>query len=112
MWIQPGGHIDPGDPDPVAAARREIAEETGLGELDRIGSDLLDVDVHGYPARPGGDPAHEHFDLRFGFVARSPRLDRNQEVRDARWVAPAQLAGLGVDESVLRPAGKLFGPLS
>jgi len=30
QWRLPGGGIDPGDPDPAAAARRELAEETGL----------------------------------------------------------------------------------
>ena len=29
-WLQPGGHLEPGDPDIAAAARREVREETGL----------------------------------------------------------------------------------
>lgn len=29
-WRLPGGGIDPGDPDPLTAARRELAEETGV----------------------------------------------------------------------------------
>lgn len=30
QWRLPGGGIDPGDADPLAAARRELTEETGL----------------------------------------------------------------------------------
>lgn len=30
QWCLPGGRIDPGDADPCAAARRELAEECGL----------------------------------------------------------------------------------
>ena len=29
-WLQPGGHIDPEDASPIAAAAREVTEETGV----------------------------------------------------------------------------------
>ena len=32
-WLQVGGHGDPGESDPLAIARREAAEETGLANL-------------------------------------------------------------------------------
>ncbi len=100
-WLQPGGHIEPGDADPVAAARREVAEETGLGRLHLAGDGLFDVDVHPFPAR-GSDPAHEHFDLRFLFVASSRAVGGGSH--EARWVLLGEIAG---DESLLRPAAKL-----
>jgi 8-oxo-dGTP pyrophosphatase MutT (NUDIX family) len=108
IWIQPGGHIDPTDDGAEAAARREITEEAGLDGLELLGSGLLDVDVHDYPARPDGDPAHRHFDVRFAYRATHPGLSPNDEVHEARWVAFTDLASLGVDHSILRPAAKLL----
>lgn len=63
MWLQPGGHIDPGE-SPWDAARREAIEETGLAvDFVERGPDgvpvLAHVDVH-----PGGR-GHTHLDLRF-----------------------------------------------
>jgi len=107
IWIQPGGHVDPADPDPEAAARREIAEETGLTVLEALEPQPIDVDVHAYPAR-AGEPAHLHFDVRFAFRAADARLRPNDEVREARWVGFGDLATLGADRSILRPAGKLL----
>jgi 8-oxo-dGTP pyrophosphatase MutT (NUDIX family) len=107
IWVQPGGHVDPDDDDLVAAARREIAEETGLTDLEPVGG-IVDVDVHAFPAR-GEQPDHHHFDVRYAFVSRTAELDHNDEVHDARWVGLDDLAGLGVDESVVRPARKLLG---
>ncbi|MEZ6184493.1 MAG: NUDIX domain-containing protein [Planctomycetota bacterium] len=61
LWLQPGGHFEPDEVVPAAAALREVQEETGLAGR---ALELLDVDVHAIPARKQ-DPAHEHFDLRF-----------------------------------------------
>ncbi|MGH8911653.1 MAG: NUDIX hydrolase [Acidimicrobiia bacterium] len=37
LWVQPGGHFEPEDPTVVAAARREMVEETGLsGEVEAL----------------------------------------------------------------------------
>lgn len=106
IWVQPGGHVEPADPDVQTAAHREAVEETGVGGLRPVG--LLDVDVHRFPARPGGDPAHLHFDVRFAFVAGAAALAPGAEVADARWAGPADLAGMAVDRSVWRPVGRLL----
>lgn len=58
-WVQPGGHIDPGEA-PPEAARREAAEETGLPvEHPGPGPLLLQLDVH-----PAADD-HVHLDMRY-----------------------------------------------
>jgi 8-oxo-dGTP pyrophosphatase MutT (NUDIX family) len=58
-WMQPGGHIDPGET-PPEAARREAMEELGLGvEHPADGPHLIHLDVH--EAALG----HTHLDLRY-----------------------------------------------
>jgi 8-oxo-dGTP pyrophosphatase MutT (NUDIX family) len=58
-WMQPGGHIDPGESPPVAA-RREAIEELGLAvEHPGDGPRLIHLDVH--EAALG----HTHLDLRY-----------------------------------------------
>jgi 8-oxo-dGTP pyrophosphatase MutT (NUDIX family) len=104
-WLQPGGHVDPGE-DVLHAAIREVEEETGVvgvPVLDRI----FDVDVHAIP--PSGErPAHTHFDIRFLLEAQGERLFESDEVLDVRWVPFGQVANLVTDRSVLRATAKLM----
>lgn len=107
IWVQPGGHVDPGDPSLLEAARREIFEETGIGRLHPVTEGLVDIDIHRFG--PSGDqPEHLHFDVRFAFVADRADLRPNAEVLEAVWVRQEDLAGLTVDRSVIRPAAKLL----
>lgn len=58
-WLQPGGHLEPGE-DPADGAVREAAEETGLdARHPAAGPRLLHVDVHDAP------PGHVHLDVRY-----------------------------------------------
>ena len=48
-WLQPGGHVDPGDPDLFEAALREVAEETGIVATEALAGApvaAFDLDVH------------------------------------------------------------------
>jgi 8-oxo-dGTP pyrophosphatase MutT (NUDIX family) len=57
-WLQPGGHIEPGEA-PWEAALRETREETGLPvRHPEQGPELIHLDVH-----PAGQ--HVHLDLRY-----------------------------------------------
>jgi 8-oxo-dGTP pyrophosphatase MutT (NUDIX family) len=108
-WLQPGGHGE-GETEPRRIALREIEEETGLTPAVLApfpDARLLDVDVHGIPARPG-EPAHLHLDLRYGFLARVGVQARlSHESRELRWVP---LAALPADaDPALRRAVRKFG---
>ena len=58
IWMQPGGHVDPGEA-PSEAALREAREETGLPvRHPDEGQRLIHLDAH-----PAG--SHFHLDLRY-----------------------------------------------
>lgn len=105
-WLQPGGHIDPGDPDPETAARREILEETGVDRLAPLIDGLFGLHRHPIPAR-GDEPAHHHYDLSYAYRAPSPVLGASREIADARWVPLADLDSVDADDRVRREAQKL-----
>jgi 8-oxo-dGTP pyrophosphatase MutT (NUDIX family) len=104
-WLQLGGHTD-GDPDVRGAALREAREESGLTSLRFARDGIYDLDVHPIPACPG-EPAHEHFDVRFAFEADPAEpLVVSAESKELAWVPLDALAAYGADESVLRLARK------
>src|SRR5207245_9395283 len=49
-WLQMGGHLEAGE-QPVDAALREGAEESGLSALELAFDGIADLDVHLIPAR-------------------------------------------------------------
>jgi len=82
-WMQPGGHLDPGE-SPQGAALRETVEETGLPvRHPRDGPRMVHLDVH--PAVRG----HVHLDLRYLLEAPdedpTPQAGESREVRWFGW---------------------------
>ena len=93
-WMQPGGHVDPGET-PAEAALRETREETGLPvRHPGAGPRLIHLDAH-----PAG--AHVHLDLRYLLLSEdvepSPPPGESQEVR---WFTLAEAIALADDALV------------
>ena len=106
-WLQPGGHVEPGDADLLAAARRELHEEVGLRDLALELPGVLDLDVHAIAPR-AGEPAHQHFDVRFLFRADSYELLAGSDAKAARWFELSCIDELQADRSVMRAVKKLL----
>jgi 8-oxo-dGTP pyrophosphatase MutT (NUDIX family) len=84
IWIQPGGHVDPGE-SPETAALRETLEETGLAAHHFDPVELFHVDVHPGPTGHRGPIDHLHYDLRYALSA--PPLDPTPPVGESQDVA-------------------------
>ena len=80
LWLQPGGHIDPGETPPQAAVR-EVAEETGLDAAHTSDPPrIVHVDVH-----PGGR-GHTHLDVCYLLRASAvPPRPSQHESQDVAW---------------------------
>ncbi|MEV8037811.1 NUDIX domain-containing protein [Streptomyces sp. NPDC086182] len=108
--IQPGGHCEPCDSTLPGAARREIAEETGVTELEPCcGGAPVQIDVHPISARPDkGEPAHTHFDIRYLFRTRGTVEVTLQadEVAGADWCGPSELGSPVLRARVLAALGR------
>jgi 8-oxo-dGTP pyrophosphatase MutT (NUDIX family) len=99
LWLQPGGHVEPGDVSMPLAALREVREETGLDA--RPAADVpVHLDIHEIPDR-ADMPAHLHLDVRFLVVADGDTLTLSDESTDVRWWTIAEASGAG-DESLAR----------
>ncbi|MFF8373478.1 NUDIX hydrolase [Streptomyces lydicus] len=94
-WLTPGGHVESTDADLIAAALRELTEETGIpsAQVRLLSDTAIDIDVHRIPenlAKP--EPSHLHFDFRFLFHTQHTQLVlQEDEVSAAEWRALHQL---------------------
>jgi 8-oxo-dGTP pyrophosphatase MutT (NUDIX family) len=89
-WLQPGGHLDPGER-PEDGARRECQEETGLTVRHPTdGPVMVHVDVH------AAADDHVHLDLRYLVLGPdadpAPPPDESQDVAWFTWVQAEALA--------------------
>lgn len=67
IWVQFGGHCDPGDDTVQGAALREAVEESGIADLQLLGSRPAQLSTHEVRCGPVR-PAH-HLDVRYVAVA-------------------------------------------
>lgn len=95
-WLMPGGHMDAEDESPVAAALREVEEETGLSAEILIPMNVIEgvqycigIDSHPIPANEKKEEAaHYHHDFRFVFGYNGDpqiRIDRSESL-NYKWV--------------------------
>lgn len=87
MWLQAGGHGDPGESDPLEIALREATEETGLPDLRPWPDGVIKHAVVCHVPAGKGEPAHQHADLRYFLATRNPDAARPEHA-DAplRWL--------------------------
>ncbi|MFD8737211.1 NUDIX hydrolase [Streptomyces sp. NPDC059618] len=97
MWLQMGGHCEPGDPTLAAAALREATEESGVAGLTLLPGGPVTLDRHAIPA-----PCHWHLDVQYAAIAPADAVEAiSDESLDLRWFAYDEVAEVA-DASVVR----------
>lgn len=109
-WLAPGGHVEPEDESPRAAAAREVLEETELMVLPGVPF-LAGIDVHGIPAK-SAEPYHLHHDLKFAFLAANATVAVTSETRGVTWCAFHEAERYAVPPSILRAANRARAALT
>jgi 8-oxo-dGTP pyrophosphatase MutT (NUDIX family) len=113
LWLQVGGHGDPGERDPLEIALREAREETGLADLvPWPDARLLHAVVCPVP-ESAKEPEHEHADLRYVLATENPDAIRPEnEHAPLRWLTIDQaraLVGTNNIGDTLDRLGRLLG---
>lgn len=92
-WSLPKGHIDPGE-DALTAAKREIREEAGIGQLVLLRS-LGQYERHRIGLHGGDDLSELKTIHMFLFETTEQALKpQDSDNPEARWVAPEKVADL------------------
>lgn len=108
-WLLPGGHVEREDATLEAAARREVAEETGAVLAASPGL-LAGLDVHGIPPKKK-EPYHQHHDLIFAFRATDVVVRVSEESREVRWceATDAEFGRFALPDPIVRAVRRAAG---
>ncbi|MEV6952339.1 NUDIX hydrolase [Streptomyces sp. NPDC051183] len=98
MWLQMGGHCEPGDTTIAGAALREAREESGISAgLTLLPGGPLRLDRHPIP-----EPCNWHLDVQYAALAPADAVaEISEESLDLRWFPYAEVAAVA-DASVVR----------
>ncbi|RZU12816.1 NUDIX hydrolase [Streptomyces sp. BK239] len=95
MWLQMGGHCEPGDATLADAALREATEESGIAGLSLLPGGPVRLDRH-------LTPCAWHLDVQYAALAPDGAMEAiSDESLDLRWFPYEEVAGVA-DGSVVR----------
>lgn len=121
LWLQPGGHLDPGE-SPAQGALREFIEETGIKQVSLhpwhdANPFPFDMDTHAIPPNEKkNEGSHFHHDYQYlltlshdSAISDDRLVDIAQdEVSNFRWVGLNELIEGDYDTRLKRAARKIF----
>ncbi|SFJ92557.1 NUDIX hydrolase [Streptomyces pini] len=97
MWLQTGGHCEPGDTALAGAALREAVEESGIAGLALLPDGPVRLDRH-------HTPCAWHLDVQYAALAPEDAAEEaGEESLELRWFGWDEVAGVA-DDSVVRLA--------
>ncbi|MBD9702420.1 NUDIX hydrolase [Streptomyces caniscabiei] len=95
MWLQMGGHCEPGDTALADSALREATEESGIAGLTLLPGGPVRLDRH-------HTPCAWHLDVQYAALAPADAVEAiSDESLDLRWFAYDEVPTVA-DESVVR----------